>query len=187
MRNDGSTFLLLLLHLLLLLFTTYTAGSILSRLSAPVKSVHRHVRLSQQPFPPSSIDYSNGPHRLLAFGYPFAKFRRQTKMLSAICKQLEPREPSNLHCGESKSDYAVISIPLEFAVHRSAYEVIANLPQFLLRLERLLLRTASVIATSIGLAIAVPRLVHQFGGLTLATLPPLVILLLPCAVAVFML
>eukprot|EP00922_Rhytidocystis_sp_ex-Travisia-forbesii_P005193 GHVS01007584.1.p1 GENE.GHVS01007584.1~~GHVS01007584.1.p1 ORF type:complete len:238 (-),score=45.10 GHVS01007584.1:312-1025(-) len=125
----------------------------------------------------------------LAFINPFSKIRKQTQMIGALFKQLEPREPtSGINTGDpsTKSEYAVISIPLEFSVHRSAYDAIANLPMFMLRLERLLLRSVSLVATSVGLAIALPRLVHQFGGLTLSVLPPVLVLLLPFTVAVLL-
>lgn len=103
-------------------------------------------------------------------------FNRKRKLLSAFFKQIEP----HYHNDPSRKDYAVISIPLEIVVHRSAYEAICKLP---LIVDKLLIRLFTFTATTVGIAIALPKLINHFGGFKLAVIPPLIVLFLPFFVA----
>eukprot|EP00922_Rhytidocystis_sp_ex-Travisia-forbesii_P050711 GHVS01075325.1.p1 GENE.GHVS01075325.1~~GHVS01075325.1.p1 ORF type:complete len:365 (+),score=67.84 GHVS01075325.1:412-1506(+) len=126
---------------------------------------------------------------VLAFGTAMSKLRRQTQVLGALYKQLEPRDPAGTTTtNDNKSDYAVISIPLQLTVHRSAYDIISNLPMFILRLERLMFRSLAVVAASLSLAIALPRLLHITGGrLSFDLIPQVLILMVPFIVAMIIL
>eukprot|EP00921_Rhytidocystis_pertsovi_P018465 GHVQ01029216.1.p1 GENE.GHVQ01029216.1~~GHVQ01029216.1.p1 ORF type:complete len:515 (-),score=20.28 GHVQ01029216.1:190-1734(-) len=132
----------------------------------------------------NSVAYGGKPpgvgSGLWAFGTALNRFRKQTRMLSALCKQLEPRITED----PKKSEYAVISIPLEFAVHKSAYDAICNFPVFFSRLERLVLQSVTFVGTSIGLAIALPKLIRYYGGFKWNIIPPVIILLAPFMVSV---
>lgn len=72
----------------------------------------------------------------------------------------------------SSSAYAVISIPVEVALHPAVHGALVHLTHLLQRLELLLLLTGSAAATALSLALALPRVILWKGKADLGTLLP---------------
>ena len=74
---------------------------------------------------------------------------------------------------------AVLSIPVEVALHPAAHGAIVHAVRLLQRLELLLLLTGSAAAAALALAVAIPRLIIYRGKPDLLLLPAGGIILLP--------
>ncbi|KAL8440264.1 hypothetical protein Efla_004960 [Eimeria flavescens] len=72
---------------------------------------------------------------------------------------------------EKSAAYAVLSIPVEVALHPAAHGALLHAARLLQRLQLLLLLSGAAAATALAMAVAVPRLIILRGGADLLLLP----------------
>ncbi|KAL8275468.1 hypothetical protein Esti_000600 [Eimeria stiedai] len=80
---------------------------------------------------------------------------------------------------EKSAAYAVLSIPVEVALHPVVHRALAQATKLLQRLELLLLLSGTAAATALAMAVAIPRLILFRGGADLLLLPAGGLILLP--------
>lgn len=111
-------------------------------------------------------------------------------------QEVEKRGPGGPSCSsgvsrgfrllpERSAAYAVLSIPVEVALHPAAHGAIMHAAKLLQRMELLVLLMGSAAATALALAVAVPRLIIFRGGADLLLLPASGLIMLPFLLLLF--